>query len=673
MNYLRRSKNILKQSPILIVIFLSVALLMISSALIELQQSKKELYNLMSEESHSLLQSLIVSSQNILQANEHVELLTRERLLNNANQIKILYEQERISNEILQRISQVNNIYRIIVCNRYCKIIYSNYLDPAFAEESQEDLTNILTPIFQNGEDTVFFSYKKPGEKEGFHYVTALSTRENHAVVLDIKYMPAMKTGFGILLQGVVAENPNIIYTSLQDTAYILAASGNVEEFESINSSRFLSQALNDSLFMTRIAEFDSFEVFEAVHPFDYKGNLIGLFRLGLSLSPVDDINARIYRRLVFITFILIIFGSFLFSFIFIRQRYGILQREYKVIETYSGNIIENVSDAIIVYNEKEGIKILNRAAQSLFQLGGKKIPGKPLSDIFTTANLSELLKQEAAYEQFDYVINGNKRYLLVAKNSFSDSNGIKNFILVIRDLTELKLLEAEIQRSERLTAMGELAAGVAHEIRNPLNTISTIIQQLNKDFKPAKNITEYHELVQLVNGEVKRINQTVEEFLRFTRPEPVRPSEFHISALTAEIEKQYRHLLHEKKINLDMHLGWKGKVYWDFTQLKQVFINLIQNATEVFLTEGVITLSISKIDKANLQIIIEDNGPGMGKEVQERIFNLYYTTKAKGTGIGLSIVQKIIYEHGGTIRVESEKNKGTRFIIQLPFRVSSL
>ena len=131
-----------------------------------------------------------------------------------------------------------------------------------------------------------------------------------------------------------------------------------------------------------------------------------------------------------------------------------------------------------------------------------------------------------------------------MSKSLFHDQEEIENIILVIRDLTEQRRLEDQMQREQRLTAMGELASGVAHEIRNPLNTIGTIIQQLNKDFEPEKNPEEYHELAELVQGEVKRINETVEDFLRFARPEPIHPELFEVQHLLEMIEKQYQYLL---------------------------------------------------------------------------------------------------------------------------------
>jgi two-component system sensor histidine kinase HydH len=218
---------------------------------------------------------------------------------------------------------------------------------------------------------------------------------------------------------------------------------------------------------------------------------------------------------------------------------------------------------------------------------------------------------------------------------------------------------------------MGELAAGVAHEIRNPLNAIGTIIQQLDKDFEPATGSTEYHELAKLVYGEVKRINDTVQNFLRFSRPEPVQPRIFTINELFEEVKVQYSPLLSQRQITLDLQQNWQGKVEWDYNQMKQVLINLIDNARDAIEKQGQITLSLAPGETQNLILKVTDNGAGISPEIKPRIFNLYFTTKTSGTGIGLSMVQRIIQEHRGIISMESEPGKGSSFILNLPIRLT--
>ena len=237
--------------------------------------------------------------------------------------------------------------------------------------------------------------------------------------------------------------------------------------------------------------------------------------------------------------------------------------------------------------------------------------------------------------------------------------------------MTTEKRLEQQMERKQRMTAMGELASGVAHEIRNPLNTISTIIQQLNKDFEPQEAAEEYHQLAGLVDKEVKRINHTVQDFLRFSRPEPIQPKEFSLSAFLSEIHQQFAASLESGHVKFNLNEEWNGIVYWDPRQMRQVFINLIQNAQEAMSGKrGEISISIHQQDKANLTIRLSDTGPGIPENMKVNIFNLYFTTKASGTGIGLSIVQRIVYEHGGLITVESQVGEGTAFTMQLPIRV---
>ncbi len=479
------------------------------------------------------------------------------------------------------------------------------------------------------------------------------------------------KIGFGVLLRTAVAQNPRIIFAALQDTSNILAASGNVSVLQSISSSPFLQKSLTDSLFQTRITRFDSTEIFEAVHPFVFNGQKIGLMRLGLSLEPVQAINRRIYRRLVIITIVLILIGFIIFIFLFTRQRYSLLKKQYSIVETYSGKIIENVSDSIIVLDNTAGIKIFNRAAEKLFRKSANAMQGRKAEDLFEHETCLDLLNSENVLTPLTCKLGGQKKYLLVSKSKFIDADGVENEIMVIRDLTQEKRLEEQMERKQRLTAMGELASGVAHEIRNPLNTISTIIQQLNKDFEPANDAQEYHQLAGLVYNEVNRINQTIQDFLRFSRPEPVQAAEFDLNTFLEDIRKQFGATLEEHGTSLKIHESWKGMVHWDQRQMRQVFINLIQNAIQAVPPKtGEIELSVRKRSEEELEIVIRDNGPGIKKEFLSNIFNLYFTTKAKGTGIGLSIVQRIIYEHGGIISVESEENTGAEFHIKLPVKI---
>ena len=268
--------------------------------------------------------------------------------------------------------------------------------------------------------------------------------------------------------------------------------------------------------------------------------------------------------------------------------------------------------------------------------------------------------------QQIECEINNEKRFLLFSKSKFIDENDNQNIVLVIKDLTEIKDLEKQVTRNQQLKAMGKLASGVAHEIRNPLNAIGTIVQQLNKDFEPVENSDEYHSLAGLVYREVKRINETIQNFLRFSRPEPIQKQPFELKEMINELKQQYSKILYENSIELIIDQNWNGEVNWDKNQIKQVLINLLQNSIEAIKKDGRIILDIQG-ENGKISISLHDSGPGISEKNLERIFDLYYTSKAEGTGIGLSVIQRIISEHNGLVTVESKEEEGTTFNIKLP------
>ncbi len=658
------------QPKSLILIFIAVAILVISSALFEFYQSKKEMYDLMAEQSHSLLETTFAASSNALLSYESIEAELKNRLLNNANLIKLLYDKNQISNETLKQIADQNKIYRINIFDKSGNKIFSNHEQIHTDLEPKFEPKEILSPIFKGLTDTIFIGVKQARFEEGYRFAIAVSAKNRSAIVLNLDAEEILnfrkQIGFGSLLKKLTS-NKNIIYAALQNSDDVLAASGNISYLENINESNFLKSSLSDSIFAWRIIDLDSLQIFEAVHPFAHKNIIVGLFRLGLSLDSLNTINERIVRRLIIIGIILFILGSLLLVYIFTRQNFDLLQKRFKAIEGYSNKVLQNVSDGVIVLDENDFVKIINSAAQKLFQIIKPTLNSKKLSELISPDECAELYNTQKGLKQIECSINNQKKYLLVSRSEFFAENNLPNTILVIRNLTQQKLLEDQIQRKERLIAMGELASGVAHEIRNPLNTISTITQQLNKDFEPIERNEEFHTLASLVNKEVKRINETINSFLRFAKPEIILLKEFQLSELIRQIEDQYKPMLAEKLIKFEKNIEWDGIVNWDRNQIQQVLMNLIQNSFDAIDKGGKIILKILLETNEQIRIEIIDDGNGIPKHILNKVFNLYFTTKAKGTGIGLSLVQRIIFEHGGTISIESEESKGTNFIIIIP------
>ena len=322
--------------------------------------------------------------------------------------------------------------------------------------------------------------------------------------------------------------------------------------------------------------------------------------------------------------------------------------------------------------DEEKRVKIFNQAAEEIFHVKEQEVIANVFGKILSGHDCETLLLSSGSMEQIDCKIQHHNKILLISKSKYVDQDDTVNTVLVIRDLTEQKKLEAQIQRKEQLSAMGELASGVAHEIRNPLNAIGTIVQQLDKDFESVDNNEEYHQLAKVVVKEVRRINKTIEDFLRFARPEPIVTEYFSLDEFFKYIRQQYQSMLDKHQIQLSMALKWKGEVNWDRRQMQQVFMNLIQNAVDAMGNNGELSIIVDSLEGEELEISVKDTGSGISENIRSNIFNLYFTTKAKGTGIGLSIVQRIVYEHGGIISVESVQEEGTVFVIRMPIAVEN-
>lgn len=228
--------------------------------------------------------------------------------------------------------------------------------------------------------------------------------------------------------------------------------------------------------------------------------------------------------------------------------------------------------------------------------------------------------------------------------------------------------VQAELQRSEKLLALGELASGVAHEIRNPLNAIAMIAQRFAHEFTPAQDAEEYRSLTGVLRTEAERVNGIIVNFLRYARPPrlqtaPVDPGEL-VAHCAAVIQPQMK----ARDVRFSLTAHGDSTVLLDRDQMTQALLNLLRNALEATPAGGKVTLA-SWVDHNGAVITVTDTGPGIPAEAMERIFNLYYTTKPDGTGMGLPMARQIIVQHGGKLEVDSVVGEGTTCRVKIPVK----
>ncbi len=238
----------------------------------------------------------------------------------------------------------------------------------------------------------------------------------------------------------------------------------------------------------------------------------------------------------------------------------------------------------------------------------------------------------------------------------------------------EKKRIEAEVYHLEKLNrlrekqaAMGELAAGVAHEIRNPLNAIGIVAQRLKREFVPQADPDDYQTMTGTMVSEIGRINNSLQDFLEYTRPTPLKFAKIEVHTLLNKIIDLYQSQAQKKQVHLFVESP-ELAIEADSEYLQQAISNLVKNAIDACGQDDTVSLTTA-LNGSMVQIVIRDSGSGIEEQELSRIFDLYYTTKDMGTGVGLALTHKIIADHYGTIEVQSDPGTGSKFEINLPVK----
>ncbi|MGZ9184309.1 MAG: sensor histidine kinase [Candidatus Binatia bacterium] len=233
--------------------------------------------------------------------------------------------------------------------------------------------------------------------------------------------------------------------------------------------------------------------------------------------------------------------------------------------------------------------------------------------------------------------------------------------------LQEVKALEIEVLRTERLSALGNVAATVAHEVRNPLNAISMGLQRLKLEFQPTEDRHQYSRLTELMLGESRRINSIVEQFLALARPVELKTEPLPLQEVLKELAALEERHARQSNVRIEIIAASDlPALKADPSHLTQVLLNLMVNGIQAMPQGGTLTLE-AKRSNGNILIAVTDTGTGIAPEHEGQIFDPYFTTKVQGTGLGLAISRRLIEAHGGTIKVAKQASGGSRFEISLP------
>ncbi len=409
---------------------------------------------------------------------------------------------------------------------------------------------------------------------------------------------------------------------------------------------------------------------------------------------PYSPVDASVIYYNIFLNACAFYLVAFLSSYLSeslkkTHQRLQQTSHDLNELQAFHHNILQGMQSGVLTTDLAGKITSYNRAAEMITGYSLSEAYGKNLYEIFP--DLHQKIFREDAPDRIEFVRrietealthDGLRVYLGFSLSPFLDNQSkISGLIGIFQDLTELRAMQEQIARTDRLVAIGQLAAGVAHEIRNPLASISGSIQLLRSELIANP---ENKALVEIILRESARLDRILSDFLSYARPRPLMFAKSDIvhevifSTITL-LKRDERFAADTYTIQVDSDPNFP-KIVCDVQQLQQVMWNLCLNALQAMPSGGMLRVetSLETLDEWELEttqkievgvIAVSDTGTGMDDETIRNIFHPFYTTKSSGTGLGLAIVHSIVKNHHGTIRVKSLPHQGARFEVVLPLK----
>jgi len=394
---------------------------------------------------------------------------------------------------------------------------------------------------------------------------------------------------------------------------------------------------------------------------------------VGLDMGPVEAAASEGIRRSIVMAVALLLIGFAGMVSLFLAQAYRSTRTSLSRVQAFSDHLVHHMPIGLLAIDAEDRIVSINQNAESVFSISSDGAMGRRVSDILPQPLLkfyAQLKRREGRIDrELDFPAAGSSTIipLEIMGTALKDEEGhFMGWVILFRDLSEIRRLKKEMARSQRLASIGRLAAGVAHEIRNPLSSIKGFATYFKERYA---TVPEDRKTAEIMIQEVERLNRVISQLLEFARPMTIRKR----PALLNDAIRDSLKMVEGDAFARGIHVRFQGdphakEVFIDPDRIKQVLLNLYLNAIEAMEAEGLLSVEVIRADdETHFEVRVSDTGKGIRKEDLPHLFDPYFTTRSSGTGLGLAIVHNIIEAHGGEVHIRSTQGEGTTVILRLP------
>jgi len=358
-------------------------------------------------------------------------------------------------------------------------------------------------------------------------------------------------------------------------------------------------------------------------------------------------------------------------------QNYRTITQTFERSKSLMRNILDSIPTGVLTLDSRGTVTSFNGAAERLLDFRPSTVVGRPVEsltevapDLVTWMRSALSGTQRRQEGDFSLTRDADRRVTLRvwASDLKGDRGRSEGLVILLRDITEMSRLELQLRRADKLAALGALAAGVAHEVKNPLHALSLNLHLLAQELaSPKRSEGEVKGYLEILRSEIQRIHRIVENFLRFSKPSIPEAKPLDLNALVERVLSLVAFEAADCGVVIETHLDPAlGSIAGDEGQLSQVFLNLAINGLQAMRSGGTLTVT-THIAGGRAEIEFHDTGEGIPADHLPHLFDPYFTTRPGGVGLGLAITHRIVEGHHGTIDVESEVGKGTVVMVRLP------